>query len=142
MSEGVSHEHTTLFATSTSDSVEKAFISENRSAEVRISTVRKESDLFFSLPNTQDRFWHKSDNVLHVHFVNSMCIKYVQSFFSSGTINLTDLVSSDISECNMTLRLCVVKRCRKSVIYFSLRFADSSMRLPFLAVRYFLRHNM
>ena len=47
MSEGVSHEHTTLFATSTSDSVETAFISENRSAEVRISTVRKESDLFF-----------------------------------------------------------------------------------------------
>lgn len=37
--------------------------------------------IFFSLPNTQDRFWHKPDNVLHVHFVNSMCIKYVQSFF-------------------------------------------------------------
>ena len=143
MSEGVSHEHTTLFATSTSDSAETAFISENRSVEVRISTVRKESDLFFSLPNTQDRFWHKPDNVLYVHFVNSMCIKYVQSFFSSGTINLTDLVSSDISECNMTLRPRVVKRCRKSVIYFSLRFSlIARCFYRFWQYDTFLRHNM
>ena len=48
MSEGVSHEHTALFATSTGDSVETAFISETEAQRFEFQLFEKNLIFFFA----------------------------------------------------------------------------------------------